>query len=569
MKITCIDKELKKVFETGYYYIPRFQRPYSWEKDQITEFWNDSIVESESDYFIGSIVVYRKDDEVYGIVDGQQRLTTITMILSALRNFYVSESFTNLAKGVQLLIEKKDLNNQNQFIIQTETSYPYFQEHIQKFGEPDTKEELGSEEVNLQNGFYQISNFINVLVDEIKKDKQIKQENRKETIQKKLNEIRDKILKLKVIYIELDNEDDAYIIFETLNTRGKDLSVGDLVKNYLTKHLKAKNAGVDIPKDIWGKVKENIESTTVDLDIDTFLLHVWLSKYEYTTVKTLFKKLKITIKSGQAKTFLESLLDDSETYKTIFDTQLRKWKKNEFAMKSSLDVLYSFKVTQQTPMVLSIMREYNLGNLKFKYAVEALEAIEHFHYIFTAITSQRSSGGIASMYSVYARKLSVAKDDSSRLAVIRELKGKMREKIPTYEEFLASFKTIKFTNEYAKQKKIIQYTLAKIDRYYNKGGVSINYDQMTIEHILPQNPKEGKSKDHEDYVGMLGNLILVDEVTNNKLDSKAFIFKKAILTKTKVHLDEVLSKAATWSSKQIDTRTEKMAALVFTKVFKI
>lgn len=87
MKITCIDKEIRKVFETGYYAIPRFQRPYSWEKDHISEFWNDSIVENETDYFIGSIVVYKQDDETFGIVDGQQRLTTITMILSALRDF--------------------------------------------------------------------------------------------------------------------------------------------------------------------------------------------------------------------------------------------------------------------------------------------------------------------------------------------------------------------------------------------------------------------------------------------------------------------------------------------------
>ena len=63
MKITCIDKEIKNVFETGYYHIPRFQRPYSWEKEQILEFWNDTIKESEADYFIGSIVVYKKSDD--------------------------------------------------------------------------------------------------------------------------------------------------------------------------------------------------------------------------------------------------------------------------------------------------------------------------------------------------------------------------------------------------------------------------------------------------------------------------------------------------------------------------
>ena len=157
MKITCIDKEIRKVFETGYYYIPRFQRPYSWEKDQITEFLNDSIIDNELDYFIGSIVVYiKKDEELFGIVDGQQRLTTITMLLCSLRNFYRKEGFENLAKGVHVLIEKIDLNNDNKFVIQTETSYPYFQEHIQKYDDAEINVELGYEEINLKNALHKL-----------------------------------------------------------------------------------------------------------------------------------------------------------------------------------------------------------------------------------------------------------------------------------------------------------------------------------------------------------------------------------------------------------------------------
>ncbi|AYL98111.1 DUF262 domain-containing protein [Mucilaginibacter celer] len=567
MKITCIDKEIRKIFETGYYHIPRFQRPYSWEKDHISEFWNDTLIESETDYFIGSIVVYKKSDELYGIVDGQQRLTTITMILCSLRDAYRVLGFEKQARGVHSLIEKMDLNDDNRFILQTETSYPYFQEHIQKFDDPEIDIDYGSEEINLKNGFEQINGYIAQEIKNIKVDKQ-KATNLDNELINKLNEIRDKILKLKVIYIELDDEDDAYIIFETLNTRGKDLSVGDLVKNYLTKHIKARNASVDIPKDKWNLLRDNIEGTSSDLDIDNFLLHVWLSKYEYTTVKTLFKKIKISVKSTQASFFLNSLVTDSKTYRTIFEPDSRKWNKNELAIRNSLSTLYSFRVTQQTPMVLSIMREYFAGNLKYKYAHEALEAIEHFHYIFTAITSQRSSGGIGSMYSTYGRKLSEAKDDKSKLDVIRELKLKMREKLPTYDEFLASFKTIKFTDDYTKQKRIIQYTLAKVDKFYNKKGVAINYDLMTLEHLLPQNPSS-RTITHDQNVGLLGNLILVDEQTNNTLANKQFKDKKVILERSNIFLDETIVKATKWAEGEIVLRTEKLASIVYNKVFKI
>lgn len=566
MKITCIDKEVRKVFETGYYHIPRFQRPYSWEKDHITEFWNDTLIESETDYFIGSIVVYKKSDELYGIVDGQQRLTTITMILCSLRDHYKGLGFEKQARGVHSLIEKVDLNDDNRFILQTETSYPYFQEHIQKFDDPEVDIDFGSEEINLKNGFEQINNFIEQEIKAITNDKQ-KANDQNSALMDKLNEIRDKILKLKVIYIELDDEDDAYIIFETLNTRGKDLSVGDLVKNYLTKHIKAKNSGVDIPKDKWNLLRDNIEASS-DLDIDNFLLHVWLSKYEFTTVKTLFKKIKLTIKSPQATAFLNNLVVDSKTYRTIFDTDSRKWSKNEFPIRNSLSTLYSFRVTQQTPMVLAIMREYFANNLKYKYTHEALEAIEHFHYIFTAITSQRSSGGIGSMYSIYGRKLSEAKDDISKLNIIRELKQKMREKLPTYEEFLASFKTIKFTDDYTKQKRIIQYTLSKVDKFYNKNGVVINYDLMTIEHILPQNPSV-KSLTHDAHMGLLGNLILIDEQTNTALANKPFKEKKVILENSNIYLDEILTKSNKWTENEIALRTEQLASIAYNKVFKI
>lgn len=413
-----------------------------------------------------------------------------------------------------------------------------------------------------------INSFISEELTKIKANKQLTDDKIDEQVLRKLGDIRDRVLKLKVIYIELDQEDDAYVIFETLNTRGKDLSVADLVKNYITKYIKSDNKGVDIPKDKWNDIRENIEGPEAGLDLDTFLLHVWLSKYDYTTIKTLFKKIKVQIKSPQAKSFLNSLVVDSETYRAIFDPEVRKWQRNDLPIKQSLTSLYRFGVTQQTPMVLSIMREFNSGKLRYKYAFEALEAIEHFHYIFTAITSQRSSGGISTMYSTYGRKLFASKDDSERLAVIRELKQKMREKLPTYDEFFASFKTVRFDNSFTKQKKIIQYTLSKIDKFYNKSGSSVNYDLMTIEHLLPQNPKD-KTKISDNACSSIGNLILVDEQTNNKLANKDFSQKKQILSSTNIFLDSVLTTQNHLSPTEISDRTELIASLAYNEVFKI
>ncbi|MFZ0745905.1 MAG: DUF262 domain-containing protein, partial [Terracidiphilus sp.] len=85
-----------------FYRIPRFQRPYSWDRTNIEDFWKDAVVENEDQYFIGNCVVY-DDKTAMGVVDGQQRLTTITLLLCALRNAFEIEGFPNLAKGIHAL----------------------------------------------------------------------------------------------------------------------------------------------------------------------------------------------------------------------------------------------------------------------------------------------------------------------------------------------------------------------------------------------------------------------------------------------------------------------------------
>ncbi|HVM01109.1 MAG TPA: DUF262 domain-containing protein [Acidimicrobiales bacterium] len=154
MKIDSNDRTVKQVFQAGYYRVPRFQRPYSWTLANVEDFWTDTIVESAADYFIGSIIVFPSQEDTYDIVDGQQRLTTITILLAALRNAYDAQSLPALASGLHTYIERRDVNNNLQFVLQTETSYPYLHEHIQKFGEPDTTEpSLGIEEEALRRAY--------------------------------------------------------------------------------------------------------------------------------------------------------------------------------------------------------------------------------------------------------------------------------------------------------------------------------------------------------------------------------------------------------------------------------
>ena len=561
MKINSIDKDIKSLLSANYYRIPRFQRPYSWDRENISEFWNDIIVDCEGEYFIGSMVVFKLNSETYGVVDGQQRLTTITMILCALRDAFKKEKLEHLARGIHSLIERKNIDDKLRFILTTETSYPYFQEYIQKFGEPTLKVDVGEEEKNLEDTNNLINAYIDEAIQSIKNDTTLSSKKKQELIKDKLILIRDSILNLKIIFIELDDEDDAYIIFETLNTRGKELSVTDLVRNLVTKYIKPK--ATDTTKIQWEKIISTIEGSSADLSVDTFLHHYWLSKYDFVTLKKVFKKIKEQINKNKAQGFLNELEIDATTYREIHEAASRKWAIEEQEIKGSLDALSIFRVKQQVPVVLALMREYKAKKLKLQHVRIMLSAIEKFHFIFTAVTSQRSSGGISLMYASAAKKLSNAKTDNEKLKVLKELKNKIQERIPTMDEFLANFGEIIFTNNITKQKKLVQYILSKIDSYFQK-AYTIDYGSMTIEHILPQSHKV-----KEAVVGQLGNLIFVNKDLNEKLKDKPFTQKIALLKRNKTVLDDILENASMWGKDEINKRTKLLGKIAYKQVWKI
>ena len=347
MKIESRDQDIRTLLSSGYYRIPRFQRPYSWTRENIQEFWDDVIRDNPPDYFIGSMVVFKESQQRFGVVDGQQRLTTITIFLAVLRNTLLSSKLQNLAEGIQGLIERKNIDNKPEFILSTETSYPFFQDHILKLGEPDVPYTPMREEENLKSAFDQFVAFTNAVVQSVKGDQTLSEVKKSNSIMKKLVSIRDAVLNLKVILVTLDNEDDAYIIFETLNTRGKDLSLTDLVKNHVNKYLKSKGP-IDPTKVKWERILETIEGSSVDLETDAFIHHFWLSRYDYIAAKALFKQLKRTVTASEVKALLDDLLSDSTIYRSIHEVSFGKWSKQEKGISDSLKALQLFRVKQQT-----------------------------------------------------------------------------------------------------------------------------------------------------------------------------------------------------------------------------
>lgn len=557
MKIESSDQTIADLFNAGYFVIPRFQRPYSWDQENIAEFWDDVVRNKPTDYFIGSMVVYRIGDRRFGVVDGQQRLTTITILLCVLRDALEEEEQHPLAEGLHQLIERKNIDNELEFVLQTQSSYPYFQDYIQKYGEPELDADIHREEKRLAAAHFQFKSLVSALVSSIKFDPRNTKDESPSLVRSALTSIRDSLLGLKVIFVRLEDEDDAYIIFETLNTRGKDLGLADLVKNHFTRLIKEKNKSLDHAKDQWQKLRETIEGSKVEISTDTFIHHYWLSKYEYITAKTLFKNFKKQVKKNNAKGELTAMLEDSKYYRSIHEVEFGAWSKQENEIGGALKALMLFRVRQQVPCVLSLVRAYRSGMIKKKALESALCAIENFHFQFTAITSQRSSGGISGMYAALARRIYSSKNSQEVAEIIKEVKQKLSERVPSESEFIALFPELLYTNTLSKQRALVKYVLVKMAKK-NQLALPGDWDDLTIEHIIPQSRIDDGTQT-EEIVGQMGNLLLVPSKLNEKLKDKSFKQKKAILINDGYPLPQEIASADEWTTELVEQRTERIA----------
>ena len=363
MNVNANDKTIEAILSGGFYQVPRFQRPYSWDTSEVEDFWED-VAESGNDYFIGSMVIFN-GGAASGLVDGQQRLTTVTMMLAAIRNEFMRLGDLDAADGVQTLIERKDPKGKRRFVLHTESSYPYLQAAIQAQPGSATKATaVRAEERALERAFSLISEWTHSISDAAFQNQALSKAKQKQQAIHELGRQRDKIYALTVVLVEVDDEDDATTIFQTLNSRGKDLETADLVKAHLLQMLKAPNAQLDQPRDKWDAIRESFDESAANISMNRFLLHTWLSREEYVGEKDLFKRIKKRVRANNAQGYLDDLAADAKRYRTAQEPSFRTWKKPQWPVAYSLAAMSLFRLQQPLPFILSVLREYDAKTIK-------------------------------------------------------------------------------------------------------------------------------------------------------------------------------------------------------------
>lgn len=555
MKIQCNDHTVEFILNSHYFEIPRFQRPYSWERDNWEEFWNDVFVEKHADYFIGSIVTFAKG-QAKSVVDGQQRLTTITLILAAIRNSYRLAGYEDRASGAQSFIERNNKNNEATFVLKTETSYPYLQTAIQREEPAPLKaKKLGDEEVLLEAAFKFFTEKLNGITEHINQTEGITPGTKKARIKAKLDELRDALFSLKLIYVELDSEEDAYQVFETLNTRGKDLATTDLLKNHLARLLRERNALSDDVKVRWSSISENIKAISGDgIELDSFLYHYWLANNSFTQRKDLFKVVRENVKNkAAAKKLLDSLLTFSETYRDIHEPSLRKWRPDESEIRLALEAIRKFKVKHPIPLMMIALHKYDNKTLPKAELVRLLAAVEMFTFINTNLMNARSSGGFAQMYAFHAKALASATETLRRQKALAELITKLKLKLPAKEQFLEKFLSLKYSDKFSTQKREIQYAVTKLFSWMFP-AVAINAAEMSIEHIEPQS----STKMPEALIASIGNLWFLKTEFNNALGNAAASLKLERYKASQLPCDNTLAQATVWEAGKVELRAQEL-----------
>jgi hypothetical protein len=465
---------------------------------------------------------------------------------------------------LQAYIEQRNRENQTEYVLQTETSFPFLQEEVLKNGPAEAPYDVGREEESIERAFKTFKeNIIDHLSEYASNKEQTKEDNDKDAADW-LSALRDTVFDLNVILVTLDNEDDAYLIFETLNTRGKDLALSDLLRNHFAKFIKPES-GVDQSTLKWRKVLDIIDSSGVTPDPDTFIVHSWQSRYDFVTKAKAFAKVKQTIDKKNAKAHLDRFLTDAEQWRSIFEPEFL-WTKVERPVAQSLRALRIFKVVQPTPGILSLIRAYRDGHIKFKILRDAIEKIERFHFSFNAITSSRSSGGISGMYSSFGRQVFNSKDSNEIGVAINELVGKLRDRRVADSEFDAGFEQVIYTKLHSSQKSLVQYILRKVASYEGQATIG-DTDDLTIEHLVSQSSrKDGRE---ETVIGQIGNLILVDPKTNELLSTNNFATKRDILLSRGYKLPEPFVDADTLTDELIAENTMRIAKIARDVIWRV
>lgn len=491
--------------------VPRFQRDYSWDVEQWDDLWQDieTMREEHDEHYMGYLVLQTNDEKTYYIIDGQQRFTTILLLIYAA----IKSIEKQIAKGVDvednkrrcetlktLYIGKEDpvsLDYDNLLTLNRNNN-PYFCDYILKLGDLKVRN-LTSTEKLMRNCFEYFEQKLSGKFGDGKEYASF------------IQSVADGLYFTQIV---VNDEMNAFRVFETLNARGVQLSSADLLKNYLFSKVDSEtthNSRIDTLERKWGVLTDNIKAEK----LPEFLRYYWNMQHKTIRANAVYKTIRQEIKEDkQVFVLLDDLIVFSDIYMALTDENDEMWTDPE--VKENIALLNLFRLKQ--PFSLLMAAKYYLSDNDFKRVLKTV-ILMCFRY---NVICDRNPNDQDTPFNLLAQSISLNQVvDFGLLSPIKvddaEFKSAFNEKVFPYN---------------SRNAKVIKYILGKIERF--KGltrVVRFDDDSVSIEHVYPQNPSDDWDLDEskmQRFVFRLGNMCLLEKGLNRDLQNAGFAEKVAV-----------------------------------------
>ena len=558
MAFEAKDYSISDILNKSVFDIPRNQRRYVWKKEHWRDLYEDivfSIVEDKP-HFVGSIVLEggRKKDGLsyYTIIDGQQRLTTITIALLAIMKHFHENDMTDDFLGTVSYLQSK--NNSNQDIIILNSEY-----HA-------SISALIRNMIALKDKSLSITAFVDTNILSKSKDKcigdavkffyaTIKDDlQMADDIQKRLKDIRNAVLEMTVVKIVSNSEEDSYTIFEILNARGQELAAHELLKNYIMRYIQPVERRDDA-KAMW----EDMERT-VGSSMDKFIKHYATHRFGDTRDK--YNSPYQAIQKATRGQRIGELFDDIKLKSEYYSRIIHPAEGEDGNCSTVEYAIFNFfrvkRFEQFRPILLSLIHQKESGKLSSEKYELTLKYIYNFFVCYTIIGEEKSNK-LEDVVFKYARML---EDDYSD-ELLQEFADNLKRKIPSYEWFLNAFKNVGWSNHYdlyrgERNKTRVQIILEVIEMFVSQ---SHNAHEFTVEHILPDS--EGIAN------AQIGNLIPLEESLNRRCANKTLSDKYNYYAESSFTSARNIATRYKGKAFEPSKRTEYLAKLMYNNILEL
>lgn len=536
------------------YRIPRFQRDYSWTDDEWEDLWADLmgtlLPGGESAHYMGYLVLQSGDDKTFEVIDGQQRLTTVSIIVLAVlkslqrlidagndadasrrRMEQIRQTYVGYLDPVTLIARAKLTLNRN--------NNSYYQDYLVPLGHLPQRGFRASEHL-LRKAFEWF-------------DRRVAELLRKSTGSEGMRLaqfVEDMSDRLFFTVITVTDELNAYKVFETLNARGVRLSATDLLKNYLFSVL---DRGSDTDHEL-RNLEERWEAVVGRLGAESFpdfLRAHWNSRRPFARQAELFKTIRSQVNSREVVfQLLREMEQDLDTYLALSSPEASDWPQDINGFASTLR---TFNVRQPLPLLLAARRRFDAPD--FAGLMRACVVISmRFNVICSYGTAEQER-----TYNAVAEQ--IAKGEIRNLGAAL---AAMQAIYPNDAMFRAAFaeKTIRTTQ--SRNSRVVRFILCALEKRLDGQDYSFTGDSFNIEHVLPQNPQEGwdafGDEEADALTYRLGNMTLMQAGANKDLGNAPYTAKRSVFEQSGFAITRQLATDhAEWTPERIAAHQHWMA----------